>query len=367
MRMRSCLAVVLLAALVWLPAAGEAGDPRCTLQGETGPCKAAFERYQYDPGSGTCREILWGGCGSPVPFETKAECMRVCGGAKPLVIAALTPYPDGRLPYALLSLEYPKDWEKPDFTIRVNGAEMPFRPWGGGYSPDRQFATLLFFPGAAGTIRVTVQAFAGGKSYEATDALRWNVWSMAGLLDGPGRLEAVMKARPLRFWAFPADGVRVLWNGRPLAPRLDPLSGKPVGLFSIEPEWQPGKNLLSIETTGQDGKRVTAEHSFVYLADGTTRVGEILAIPYGTPGSKSGPFYSFVMNGDSLVSVKEGEEPYFSLDPEGWAIEQAALVRSVKAERPGETRVRILVKRHFLQGQELEREFGIVVVPGVGK
>jgi hypothetical protein len=367
MRMRSYLTVVILAALVWSPVASEAADPRCTLQGEAGPCKAGLGRYGCDPGSGTCREILWGGCGTPVPFETKEECLQVCGAAKPLVISELKPYPDGRLPYAEISLEYPKDWEKPDFTVRVNGTEMPFRPWGGGFSPERQFATLLFFPGAARDIRVTVQASVGGKSYEATSTLRWNVWSMAGLLDGPGRIEAVMTARPLRFWAFPADTVRVHWNGQPLAPKMDPLSGKPVGLFSLEPEWQPGKNLLAIETTGEDGKAVSADYSFVYLPDGTIGLGETLTIPYGAPGSRSGPFYSLEMDGTSLVAVKNGEESFFGLDPEGWAIERSALVRTLKAERPGETRVKIFLQPHFLQGSALERELRITVVPGAGR
>jgi hypothetical protein len=365
--MRSWLLVFILAASAWLPAVGQAADPRCTGEGKAGPCKAAFERYQYDPKSGTCREILWGGCGEPVPFETKAECLRVCAGAQGLLLTELKPYPDGLLPYALVSLEYPKDWENPEFTIRVNGAEVPFRKWGGGFSPEKQDATFLLFPGAAATLDVTVQALVGGKSYEATDRLRWNVWSMAGLLDSPGRLEAVLKARPLRFWAFPADGVRVLWNGRPLAPRLEPLSGKPVGLFSLEPEWQAGKNLLSIETTGQDGKRAAAEYSFMYLPNGTIGLGESLAIPYGRPGSKSGPFYSVELSGDSLVSVRDGEESYFILDRDGWALDRSVLVKRVKAERPGESRVRILVKRHFLQGQELDREFRITVVPGAGR
>ncbi len=365
MRLRFGLTLVFLALLVRLPAAG-AADSRCADPGDPGPCKALLERYLYDPGSGTCKEFFWGGCGRSNPFESKEECLKVCGGTKPLVITGVAPLLQGRLPYVLVSLDYPKDWPKPDFTVRVNGAEAPFRWWSGGMSQDRQSATLLVFPGAAGIARISVQAMSGGKTAEATDAIPWNAWSMAGLLDGPGRLEAVLKARPLRFWAFPADGVRVLWNGRPLALRLEPLSGRPVGLFSIEPEWKAGKNLLSVETTGKDGKRIAREYSFVYLADGTTRIGETLAIPYGTPGSKSGPFYTIELDGNALVPVGDGEEPYTVLDPEGWVLEETALVKRVKAERPGETRIRISVKRHFLQARELDRELRLTVVSGVG-
>ena len=207
----------------------------------------------------------------------------------------------------------------------------------------------------------------GGRTDEATDALHWNVWSMAGLLDGPGRLEAVLKARPLRFWAFPTDGVRALWNGRPVSPKLEPLSGKPVGLFSVEPEWRAGRNVLIVETVGRDGKRIGREYSFVYLAGGKIPVGETLAIPYGTPGSKSGPFYAIELDGNALVPVGDGEEAYSVIDPEGWALESTALVKTVKAERPGETRVRISVKHHFLQAREPDREFSVTVVPRTGR
>jgi hypothetical protein len=354
--------VFFLALIIVLSWSGPAAavDGRCSHRGEPGPCKALIESYHYDPGSGTCKEFYWGGCGA-IPFKTKEECLQACGGEKPLAIAELKAFPEKRLPYALLHLEYPRDWQKPDFTVQVNGKEVPSRLWGGGHSPDRQYATLFFFPGEGGSLKVSVQASLDGKTHEATDRLRWNVWAMAGLLDGPGRHEAVMKARALRFWAFPADKVRVLFNGRSITPNMEPLSGKPVGLFSIEPGWRAGKNTLSIETTGKDGKAVAAEYSFVYLPDGAIKINETLAIPYGTTGGKSGPFYSMELEGDALISVGDGEETYYIIDPEGWAVEKSVLVKTLKAERPGRSRVKIFVKRHFLQARELEREFDIHV------
>jgi hypothetical protein len=301
------------------------------------------------------------------PFETKEECQKVCGAALPLQISEVTSLAKKHLPYALVSLEYPKSWSRPEFTVQVNGAEVPFRPAGGGFSTDRQYATLLVFPGGGDTLRLTVQAVNEGQTAEATAVLRWNVWSMAGLLDGPGRLEAVWKPRPVRFWAFPADGVRARWNGRSVSPRLDPLSGKPVGLFTFDPDWQAGENMLAIETAGKDGTRFLREYSFMYLPDGTIPVGEALAIPYGAPGSKSGPFYTVELGGSALAPAGDGEEPYIVIDPDGWAVERTALVKTLRAERPGEVRVRIFVKRHFLQARELERELGIRVVPRAGR
>jgi hypothetical protein len=369
MRVRTILlATFLITVLPSLAMAGNADNPRCIDKAERGPCKARFDRYGYDSASGTCKEITWGGCGEPLPFETKEECLQVCGGIKPLVITEVKAYPDKNLPYVLVSIEYPKKWQNPNFTVRVNDLERPFRPWGGGYSPDKQDATLLVFPGAADFIRITVQASVDGQTYESSDAMQWTASSMAGLLDGPGRLEAVRTARPLRFWAFPADRVRVRFNGQPVTPARDPLSGKPVGLFSLAPQWVSGKNTLVIETTGQDGISIGREYTFIYLADATVALHDTLNFVFGIPGSKSGPFYSFDVAGDALVRTgKVREESYATVDPEGWLVNLPVLVQTVRAERPGEARVRFMVKRHFLQAVELDQEFTVKVVPAVGR
>jgi hypothetical protein len=364
--MKGIVSFLALIIMVSLSGPAAAADERCSHRGEPGPCKALIESYHYDPGSGTCEKFYWGGCAA-IPFRTKEECLQTCGGEKPLVIAELKAFPEKRLPYALLHLEYPRDWQKPDFTVQVNGKEVPSRLWGGGHSPDRQYATLFFFPGEGGNLKVSVQASLDGKTHEATDRFSWNVWAMAGLLDGPGRLEAVMKPRALRFWAFPADKVRALFNGRSITPKREPLSGRPVGLFSVEPEWKAGKNTLSIETTGKDGKTVAGDYSFVYLPDSAIALDETLAIPYGTMGGKSGPFYSMELEGDALSPVGDGEETYYIIDPEGWAVEKSVLVKALRADRPGRSRVKIFVKRHFLQSRELEREFDIHVFPVAGR
>jgi hypothetical protein len=366
MHVRATLVALCLLGALPFPATGAlAADPRCTMEGGSGPCKALLERYGYDPAAGTCKEIIWGGCGAPQPFETKEECLQVCGGTKPLVISDVKASSDATLPYVHVTIEYPKSWKDPDVTILVNGQERPFRSWGGGFSPDKNMATYLVFPGTTGLIEIAVRAIAGGKTYEASDRLRWDVASMAGLLDSPGRQEVVFSPRALRFWAFPVDGIRVRFNGQSVTPKLEPLSGKPVGLFSLAPDWRPGMNTLSLEAVGPNGKRVTKEYTFVYLVGGTVAVQNTLTISFGRPGSKSGPFYSLDLAGSALTRVgRVREESYYTLDPEGWLLERTALVQTVRAERPGDARLRILVKHHFLQGEELEQEISIKVVPG---
>ncbi|CAB9496045.1 Trophoblast Kunitz domain protein 1 [Seminavis robusta] len=61
--------------------------PHCLQPSETGMCRAAFPRFFYNAGSGSCEEFIYGGCGGNTNnFETKKEChdacsgMRFCGG-----------------------------------------------------------------------------------------------------------------------------------------------------------------------------------------------------------------------------------------------------------------------------------------------
>lgn len=51
---------------------------RCHMKPEAGPCKAAFERYYYNPETKKCESFIWGGCQGKVPFETLEECKSKC-------------------------------------------------------------------------------------------------------------------------------------------------------------------------------------------------------------------------------------------------------------------------------------------------
>ena len=55
----------------------------CTLQPETGPCRASIPRYFYNITSGKCEEFIYGGCGgNDNRFTTAAECAAQCGQRK---------------------------------------------------------------------------------------------------------------------------------------------------------------------------------------------------------------------------------------------------------------------------------------------
>ena len=52
---------------------------RCTLQPETGPCRARVPSYFYNTTSGNCEQFTYGGCGgNNNRFQTAAECSAYC-------------------------------------------------------------------------------------------------------------------------------------------------------------------------------------------------------------------------------------------------------------------------------------------------
>ena len=51
----------------------------CSLPPETGPCRAAFPRYYYDPSTQQCKHFIYGGCqGNENNFKTFEECEKRC-------------------------------------------------------------------------------------------------------------------------------------------------------------------------------------------------------------------------------------------------------------------------------------------------
>tara|TARA_R110002073_G_scaffold68403_1_gene170009 strand:- start:127457 stop:127828 length:372 start_codon:yes stop_codon:yes gene_type:complete len=50
----------------------------CYAKPESGRCRAAIERYYFDPQWQECRAFIWGGCDGVVPFENLESCQNTC-------------------------------------------------------------------------------------------------------------------------------------------------------------------------------------------------------------------------------------------------------------------------------------------------
>jgi len=58
---------------------GPSSEARCKLAQETGPCRAAFQKFHFDSESGTCKEFIYGGCdGNDNRFDSIEECHKAC-------------------------------------------------------------------------------------------------------------------------------------------------------------------------------------------------------------------------------------------------------------------------------------------------
>ncbi|XP_074926807.1 kunitz-type protease inhibitor 2 [Chelonoidis abingdonii] len=60
----------------------QSADESCTAPRLTGPCRAAFPRWYYDPAAGACKQFIYGGCkGNKNNYLREELCLRQCSGA----------------------------------------------------------------------------------------------------------------------------------------------------------------------------------------------------------------------------------------------------------------------------------------------
>ncbi|GFR66508.1 tissue factor pathway inhibitor [Elysia marginata] len=65
---------------------------KCYLPSETGRCRAAFQRYFYNPKTEQCEVFIWGGCGGNTNnFRSERECEEQCA-------SRISPDPTGNTP-----------------------------------------------------------------------------------------------------------------------------------------------------------------------------------------------------------------------------------------------------------------------------
>jgi hypothetical protein len=272
----------------------------CLLKPDPGPCKGRFDGYYFDGNSRTCKLFFHGGCQGTIPFKTEDECEKECLAPTDIRIESLKPLKGE--PYARVSIEFPKKWESPLFTIQVDGKEINTKRESGGFSIDRQMESFLFFPGKPGEKAVIVSAVVNGKKYEAGAAMNWQPSSFLMLMEHEGNRTLILKEERLSIVAANVEQVVITFNGKVIEPSL---FGNNATLFSFQPVWRSGVNILNVTGKGGDRKDVSRTYSFYLLKEGLIKEGETVMLVYGCEGSKSGPFFEVLIEGNALTSVKD--------------------------------------------------------------
>lgn len=360
--MRKFLVVLTVVAAAVLPAAAGAQSlpERCRLEPVRGNCKALIEKTYFDQGRHKCVPFFYDGCGPVVPFDEMEECQALCETDATLRLSDFRRVKDR--PFVLVGLEYPKDWtDAPAFVARINGKEVASRPAGGGFSPEANQVTLEVFLGTDPITELSVEAVVGGRTHRVFMPLFWDVAPMLLLLDHAGHDEALLEPAELRFIAFKTGTPVVRHDGKEIIPEAVVGSARMATLWRVTPPWAAGRNTLSIEATASDGKRLQRDYSFVNLADGRLAYRQKTYLPYGVPGSRSGPFYSLQSTGEAIALGADTTVDIDIVDQWGWLNRGQRLIREVVGAAPGDATIKIYEKAHFLQSDQLKQEIRLRV------
>lgn len=366
MRRTANILFAALAGVLATAAAGAAELPeRCRLVPVNGACKALIDRVYFDVGGKKCRTYFYDGCGPVVPFEEIEDCRKLCETGAALRLGQFSRVPDR--PFALFDLEYPKDWtETPAFTVRFAGREVPSRTVGGGASPEANMTTLEVFMGTEPGTSIEIEAQSGAARDSVKSEFHFVPRPLLLLLGHAGNDEALLEPAKLDFLAFKTGTPAVRLDGAPQP--LERVAGSTgmAELWRAAVAWKPGRNVVTVEATGADGKVIAREYSFVDLTGGELAFRQKANLAYGVPGSRSGPFYEVESSGDAVALGAPGEASIDALDSDGWPTKASLLMREIVGAAPGAAVLRIVEKPHFLQPERIVREIRLQVSGGKG-
>ncbi len=264
--------------------------------------------------------------------------------------------------YAIAGLEYPQAWgDNAKFTVEVNGKPVRARKVSGGFSGGRNMADLMFFPRRAGKQAVTVKMTVNSRTAVAKSVFEWKQVPLIAVMDHPGDREIVSgKGKQLAVAIVNVTDIRISFNGKDMYGRS---TGSDVQARIIDPAWRQGKNTLTVSGNKPDGGLIVKNFTFFYLGeDGVLPLGETVMFYYGKEGSKSGPFYNVRADGDVLAPLRDARTPVLSMDSDGWLVQDAALAKEFRAQKPGPATIKVFIKPHFLEEMKLDRELAITVV-----
>ena len=272
------------------PSAGADALPdRCRMEPVNGDCKALMDRVYFDVGARKCRTYFYDGCGPVVPFEDMAECQKTCETGADLRLGEFRRVP-GR-PFVIVEMEYPKNWpDEPDFTVKLDGREAVFRTIGGGSSFEAKSRTLEIFLGTLIVHELAVEALVDGRTDRAFTEFHWAPQTLVLLLDHVGEQEALLSKGNLRFFVFMGDDPVFRLNGTELPAqknrRPDRRRGDLAGRPALGTGPQLGIGPGSPEPTPSPWFAITRSSTW---PDGRLAFRQKVEIPFGAPGSRSGP------------------------------------------------------------------------------
>ena len=346
------------------PSAGADALPdRCRMEPVNGDCKALMDRVYFDVGARKCRTYFYDGCGPVVPFEDMAECQKTCETGADLRLSEFRRVP-GR-PFVIVEMEYPKNWpDEPDFTVKLDGREAVFRTIGGGSSFEAKSRTLEIFLGTLIVHELAVEALVDGRTDRAFTEFHWAPQTLVLLLDHVGEQEALLSKGNLRFFVFMGDDPVFRLNGTELPAQkiVGQIDG--AAIWQVDPHWAPGRNSVSVRVAGTDAKPVVRDYTFVNMADGRLAFRQKVEIPFGAPGSRSGPFYRLEVEGAAIALGAESEKTFDTLGDDGWLNRTAWLVRDAVGAAPGEAVLRFYETPYFRSPERMTRELRVRVTQG---
>jgi hypothetical protein len=265
-------------------------------------------------------------------------------------------------PFAHVDVEYPKDWgDALQLVARVGGKETAARPIGGGSSTQALLATLEVFLGTGPVTELSVEAEHGGRLHRVFTPLHWSVEPMLLLLDHVGRDEALLAAADLTFFVFNATAPVIRHDGAEISAEDVVGRAGQATILRVSPKWKAGRNAISIEATGGDGKSLKRDYTFVNLADGRLAFRQKVVLPYGAPGSRSGPFYQVETVGDAVALGADLTVDVDTIDASGWLNRGQRLVRELVGAAHGKAVLKIYEKPHFQGPMALKQEIHLQV------
>lgn len=282
-------------------------------------------------------------------------------GPQGLKIVSVKPVKSGI--YAIASVEFPKAWTDPGFTVEVNGKPVRMRQVGGGFSGDRNVADLMFMPGRGARQSVAVKCLVGGRKTEAKTGFDWTATPFVAVPGHTGNREVITAKEKLTIAAVNVTGMRIFFNGKEVHARSS-MRGD-IETFTFEPAWKKGRNVLAINADKWDSGMIARNFTFFDLGEGgTLSPGQSALVHLGREGTKSGPFYDVKVEGDSIAPPQGTTVRRDIIDEDGWLVSETWVAVELRARKEGTAKVRVFVKPHFLQNMELEREFLITVGEG---